>query len=398
MSADRRPESAGDDLGRFGRASELAVIGPFARGPRDHPLPVTSRADLDALVGRPVDGAEEPYDAARLCLDNGGRRVWIVRSRSSAPEDLLGDAGSRTGLHALDLTPDRPPTLVCLPAAARLPAPALVEVVRGAAAFARTRRLFVLVDLPPGLTDAAALADWRRLDDLRDANAACWHPSLSSVGAGGGRRLPTSGAVAGLLARRDDALGLWASPSGRDATIVGGRVRPPVDDAEAAALRLLGVNPIQERDGLGTVSAGARTLAAADGALTPEGDVAARRLALYVAESLRRSLDWTASTTVSAGLWRRVRDHARAELAALFRAGAFAGGSPRDAFTVALDPGGGAPAEATATARARGGVQQAALVVGFAPLRPREFVILSVPFEVWTPPTGRRGGTARQRP
>jgi phage tail sheath protein FI len=98
--------------------------------------------------------------------------------------------------------------------------------------------------------------------------------------------------------------------------------------------------------------------------------VPVRRLALFLEESLFRGTQWVVFEPNDEPLWSQIRLSVGAFMQDLFRRGAFQGTSPRDAFFVRCD------AETTTQYDIDRGIVN--VQVGFAPLKPAEFVIISV--------------------
>ncbi|PYU99040.1 MAG: phage tail protein, partial [Acidobacteria bacterium] len=113
------------------------------------------------------------------------------------------------------------------------------------------------------------------------------------------------------------------------------------------------------------------------GARTNDGDddfaseykyIPIRRLALYIEESLYRGLKWVVFEPNDEPLYSQIRLNVGAFMHNLFRQGAFQGQTPRDAYFVKCD-------RETTTQNDRNlGIVN--IIVGFAPLKPAEFVIL----------------------
>jgi len=87
-------------------------------------------------------------------------------------------------------------------------------------------------------------------------------------------------------------------------------------------------------------------------------------------ESLYRGLKWVAYEPNGASLWAQIRLNAGAFMNNLFRQGAFQGTTPRDAYFVKCDQ------ETTTQNDINLGIVN--VVVGFAPLKPAEFVIIKI--------------------
>jgi phage tail sheath protein FI len=132
----------------------------------------------------------------------------------------------------------------------------------------------------------------------------------------------------------------------------------------------MAVNCLRNRPGYGTVVWGARTLRGADA--TP-GDwkyIPVRRTALFIEESLFRSTQWVVFEPNDEPLWSQIRLNIGAFMHDLFRQGAFQGTTPQDAYFVKCDK------ETTTQSDINNGIVN--ILVGFAPLKPAEFVIIQL--------------------
>ncbi|HJV09845.1 MAG TPA: phage tail sheath C-terminal domain-containing protein, partial [Acidimicrobiales bacterium] len=175
-----------------------------------------------------------------------------------------------------------------------------------------------------------------------------------------------AGAVAGVLARFDVLRGVWTAPAGVEATLRGvDALEVAVNDAGSGVLNPLGVNCLRTFAGAGPVVWGARTTAGAD---SEWKYVNVRRMACFLEHSLGRGMQWALFEPNDERLWVRIRAEAGAFLDGLFRDGALRGSTPRDAYLVKCD------GDTTTQDDVDQGVVN--VVVGFAPLRPAEFVTL----------------------
>ena len=138
-------------------------------------------------------------------------------------------------------------------------------------------------------------------------------------------------------------------------------------DGDIRRLAAVGVNALRALPGAGPVVWGSRTLHRGDA--DPEWTyLPVRRLALFIEESLDRGTRWAVFEPNDEALWGRIRRDVEAFLATLFRQGALEGPTPQQAYFVRCDR--------TTTTQAdvdRGIVN---VVIGFAPLRPAEFVVV----------------------
>ncbi len=239
-----------------------------------------------------------------------------------------------------------------------------------ASAFCQRRRAFLLMDPPDdwdGFQKASVDVNALRIGLVKD-HSAIYFPRLRVVEDGREVVIGPSGAMAGLYARIDANRGVWKAPAGTEADLRGvAGVDLSLSDAENGVINPVGVNAIRVFPD-GVVSWGARTNAGADVFASEYKYIPIRRLALFIEESLYRGLKWVTFEPNDAPLWAQIRLNAGAFMHDLFRRGAFQGTKPSDAYFVKCD-------EETTTQSDRNlGIVN--VWVGFAPLKPAEFVIL----------------------
>ena len=179
--------------------------------------------------------------------------------------------------------------------------------------------------------------------------------------------LPPSGYVAGLYARIDASRGVWKAPAGVEASLNGAvGLTAELNDVEQGTLNPIGVDVIRRFAGAGIVAFGARTVTS-----DPEWlYVPVRRTAIMLRVSIYYGIQWAVFEPNDEPLWAQLRLNIGSFMTTLFRQGAFAGASPSQAFFVKCD------AETTTPADQAAGVVN--VLVGFAPLRPAEFVVVKI--------------------
>jgi hypothetical protein len=179
--------------------------------------------------------------------------------------------------------------------------------------------------------------------------------------------LPPSGYVAGLYARIDASRGVWKAPAGTEASL-SGAVGLAVDltDVQHGNLNPLNVNVIRRFATAGIVSFGARTVTS-----DPEWKyVPVRRIAIMIRVSIYYGIQWAVFEPNDEQLWSQLRLNIRSFMMTLFRQGAFQGSTPSQAFFVKCD------AETTTQADIDLGIVN--VLIGFAPLKPAEFVVVKI--------------------
>ena len=120
----------------------------------------------------------------------------------------------------------------------------------------------------------------------------------------------------------------------------------------------------------GSVIWGARTLQGFDSFALEWKYINVRRLALFIEESLYRGLKWVVLEPNDETLWAKIRLTVDDFLQGLFQQGAFQGATPREAYFVKCDR----------STNSQSDIDQGIvnLLLGFAPLRPAEFVIIKI--------------------
>jgi len=354
----------------------LDVIGfQDAAGPAD--TTVTDLLLTAAATGnaqRYVLGSGEADDPAYVQGDAGGDGL---PPDADALVGAVADANDR-GIYALrkaDLF-----NLLCLPRAAAIVPETngeaqMTQIVSRAIQFCGQSRAFFMLDIPATVNDVSEMKDWLDVHAaFRSRNAAVFFPRLRIPDPMNGFRLRSvgcSGTMAGLFARTDSERGVWKAPAGIEAVLRGlSGMDLKLTDAENGVLNPLGINCLRVFPIYGSVSWGARTLDGADQAASEWKYTPIRRLALMLEESLFRGTKWVVFEPNDEPLWARIRLNLGAYMMGLFRQGAFQGASPKDAFYVKCD------GETTTQADRNLGIVN--IQVGFAPLKPAEFVVIRI--------------------
>jgi phage tail sheath protein FI len=209
---------------------------------------------------------------------------------------------------------------------------------------------------------------------LRSSNAALYYPRPQIPDPVNGfrpRAVASGGTIAGLYARTDGDRGVWKAPAGTQATLKNvGALAYKLTDAENGVLNPLGINALRTFPIFGPVCWGARTLDGADQMASDWKYIPVRRTALYIEASLYRGTQWVVFEPNDEPLWSQIRLNVGSFMQGLFEKGAFQGSTPASAYLVKCD------LETTTQADINQGVVN--ILVGFAPLKPAEFVILQI--------------------
>ena len=254
-----------------------------------------------------------------------------------------------------------------------------VSVISEAAAYCEKRRAMLIVDSPSSWKTKAKAKDGftdANSDQVgtRSKNSALFFPRLSQPNPlhdNQFEEFASCGAVAGIFARTDTQRGVWKAPAGLDAALVGvPRLSVPLTDDENGELNQLGINCLRAFPAAGRVVWGSRTLRGADQLADEWKYIPVRRTALFIEESLYRGTQWVVFEPNDEPLWAQIRLNVGAFMNGLFRQGAFQGTTPKDAYFVKCDK------ETTTQNDVNLGIVN--IIVGFAPLKPAEFVVIKL--------------------
>jgi phage tail sheath protein FI len=286
---------------------------------------------------------------------------------------LVGNQLAKTGLYALEDVSLF--NILCLPRAADLGATDMRAVYAEAETFCQSRRAFLVVDIPAGTTTLDGMQTWlAQNESLRNRSAAVYFPRTLVADPLNGNRLRSlaaSGTLAGLYARTDATRGVWKAPAGVEARLQNVQgLAYNLTDLENGALNPLGVNCLRTFPVYGNVAWGARTLDGADQLASEWKYIPIMRLTLFIEESLYRGTQWVVFEPNDEPLWANIRLNVGVFMSGLFRQGAFQGATPNQAYYVKCD------AETTTQADRNLGIVN--IEVGFAPLKPAEFVVITI--------------------
>ncbi len=179
-----------------------------------------------------------------------------------------------------------------------------------------------------------------------------------------------SGFAAGMWAKIDGRRGVWKAPAGVETSLLGvSGLQYVVEDGEQDQLNPQGINCLRKMPGYGPVVWGSRTLATkAD----PEWRyVPVRRTAIFIEQSIYNGIQWAVFEPNDHRLWSSLRLNVDSFMNGLFRSGAFQGEKASDAYFVRCGLG---------DTMTQGDIDrgQVIAIVGFAPLKPAEFVIVRI--------------------
>lgn len=238
----------------------------------------------------------------------------------------------------------------------------------------RRRRALLIVDCAETATVANVATSLTGMTGSDALNAAFYFPWVRAPDAlqqGALRNFPPCGFVAGVYARTDATRGVWKAPAGSDASVNGAAgLAIAMSDAENGQLNPRGINCLRTLPVYGNVVWGSRTLHGDNDRGSEWKYVPVRRMALFLEETLYRGTQWVVFEPNDEPLWAQIRLNLGAFMQNLFRQGAFQGRTPREAYFVKCDR------ETTTQTDINNGIVN--IHIGFAPLKPAEFVVIRI--------------------
>lgn len=297
----------------------------------------------------------------------------LAGGQDSLPLDVAAYQAALNTLQAADNL-----NLLCIPPDDRI-GDVDPQVLTAALDLANSKRGILLVDARTSWVDAASAKSnlpnlITTINGPKARNAAVFFPRVVQPDPLRGGQLDTfapCGIIAGIIASTDAQRGVWKAPAGLDAGISGiQRLAVKLTDADSGALNPLGINCLRSFPASGPVVWGARTMRGSDVLGDEYKYLSVRRLALYIEESLYRGIQWAVFEPNDETLWAQLRLNVGVFMQGLFRKGAFKGASQSDAFFVKCDK------DTTIQADIDRGIVN--VLVGFAPVKPAEFVMIKL--------------------
>lgn len=380
------------DSARKGGSGAREVFLNVSRVPTDPRFVTRVLEQQSSLVRVTAVGAARPAAATVSAGAASGNDGTIVADAAEAAAEVQGSASAKTGLYALNKTDIF--NLLCVPPlvfetgavpnTTRVEADVPMGVWTAASTLCKERRALLLVDAPStwslsGASSATGAGGVTTFSAIVRDHAAMYFPRLrlnDPLLDDDLADFAPCGVVAGVMSRTDNDRGVWKAPAGIETNLRGVRgtsiagVPSALNDPENGQLNQQGINCLRSFPAIGHVVWGARTLAGADALASDWKYVPVRRLALYIEESLFRGTKWVVFEPNDEPLWAQIRLNLGAFMQNLFRQGAFQGKTPRDAYFVKCDR------ETTTQNDINLGVVN--IVVGFAPLKPAEFVVIRI--------------------
>jgi phage tail sheath protein FI len=344
-------------VGNVLKSESSIVLGEVVNNATDPPGNTDIKEPPDANAG-------VIPDAAKLTGGDPGLPLVVNDDKFKNAVLPISGTGGVFYLDRIDLF-----NLLCVPGESKTTTLSLLEQ------FCRARRAFLIADCAQNASvDALKNGPDSSITGADSINAAFYFPWIIAPDPLQDNRpseFPPCGFLAGLYARTDANRGVWKAPAGTEASLTGAiGPRTVLTNDENGVLNPKAVNCIRSFPVYGTIAWGARTLQGNDEVGSEWKYIPVRRTALFIEETLFRALKWVVFEPNDEPLWAQIRLNVGAFMHDLFRQGAFQGKTPRDAYFVKCDK------ETTTQSDINRGIVN--IIVGFAPLKPAEFVIIKL--------------------
>jgi len=342
------------------------------------------------VVSGPGDGTDASVDLL-LGLTNDGTELTGQESLntilSSSSGEVALDDGTNGSKPSLDEYSDifaqfkkiRDINIICLPGQT-YESSAEQAIIDAAVAHAENMKSRMVIIDPPVDNELTTEQDVTDLDLKPKTYSVVYYPWLkvanthynaeTKPGAPQTVLVAPSGYAAGIWAKTDGRRGVWKAPAGVETSLLGvAGQQYIVEDGEQDQLNPMGINCIRKLPGYGPVIWGTRTLATK---ANPEWRyVPVRRTAIFMEQSIYNGIQWAVFEPNDHRLWASLRLNIDSFMNGLFRAGAFQGEKASDAYFVRCGLG---------DTMTQGDIDrgQVIVIVGFAPLKPAEFVIVRI--------------------
>jgi phage tail sheath protein FI len=340
----------------------MAFIGVTEKGPLDRALMIASFSEFQANYGSFLRVSWLAYSALQF-FANGGTHLYIARVTNrggTEPQEI----DYQNAFVLLD-----PITDINLVAVPGFGSPSMASY--GANYCQKRGDCFFIGDMSLSENTKEEVQTFIDSIGAKSSYAAVYIPWLKIKDPSGASpdpiAIPPSGSVAGVYARVDAKRGVWKAPAGKETNIKGavGSVAD-ISGCEQDKLNHIGVNVIRAFPANGIAIMGARTLATLSD--LEYRYVQVRRTAIYIERGINRGIQWVVFEPNDESLWAQIRLNVKAFMHGLFRQGALRGSSPDQAYFVRCDR------ETTTQSDINQGIVN--ILVGFAPLKPAEFLIL----------------------
>ncbi len=318
-----------------------------------------------SLAAGPPPPADTAAPSPLLKADTAGDDGTVLVPSTGSFETAL-DVGGTAGVHLLDRVDLF--NLLCVPGETT------GTVLGSLETYCRAHRAFLIADSGQSDTVTTVQTVLANITGDDAINAAFYYPWIKApnpLKQNAIDEFPPCGYVAGLYAKTDANRGVWKAPAGTEASLSGVvGAKAVLTEAENGVLNPLAVNCIRTFPVYGTVIWGARTLRGNDEVGSEWKYIPIRRLALFLEETLYRNTQWVVFEPNDEPLWAQIRLNVGSFMHDLFRQGAFQGKTPQEAYFVKCD------GETTTQSDRDHGIVN--ILVGFAPLKPAEFVVIKI--------------------
>jgi phage tail sheath protein FI len=362
----------------------VETIGPCYLGPEDAPCRIDHVMAAQSSYVRSLPPISAP--AAKNLLQDAtlvGMLALGSDGESLDTDIVIGSESKRTGIYALDKA-DIFNIMVIPPDPMLGGDPDMKVIYQAAATYCANHRAILIADpldawgfaAKRGQFDQIQPTDFNIDGMVQRRSIFTYFPRIKKSDPLRANReavFSASGMIAGIFAATDVRRGVWKVPAGVEAGLNGATaLEYTLTDTQNGQLNQVGINVLRDFPVVGKVIWGSRTLAGADALSDDYKYLPARRLTNYIEESLLRSTKFAVFEPNGESLWATMRLAIGAFMSDLARQGAFYD------YYVRCD--------ASTTTSNDIDLGKCNAIVAFAPVKPGEFIILTIQQLALKPP------------
>ena len=348
--------------------SVVAMVGSFPKGPMKVVKQILSWQAFEQEYGG-LSTSSLPSYCIKQFFDNGGIHLQVIRIGTGPVKTATPFLQGLSRLNRFGGF-----TILCIPQTEDLSDAYAAKVMQEAIALVSRHQALYLLDPPRQMatrTTVASMESWlANQQGIRHPNVAIYFPRVrvrANSTSSARRTIPASGTMAGVIARIDQTRGIWKAPAGTEAILRNVQtLERQVTTQDIHRLTKLNINPLRAVTSSRFLAWGARTQADH----SEWRYLSVRRVALFLEASVHRGTNWVVFESNDEPLWARIRQTVGAFMNSLFRRGAFQGSKTKEAYFVKCG------VETTTYAEQAEGLVN--IIIGFAPLKPAEFVIVRI--------------------
>ncbi len=308
------------------------IVGAASQGVVNTPTLITSWNQYQQVFGSPTTISSLDL-AVYEFFASGGSSLNFVNVQTLTPANIIA------AMNTISVTYFN---LLVIPDLATMTQSDAITVLISAIPFATSKKAIMLVDYPTSIDTLAEITTF--VIQLRNSvpstidNAALYFPAITVLNpvTQAFTTIGNGSTVAGVIAANDIAVGVWQAPAGEEFGRLDNVVSLPVplSSTQLSSLTSLGINPIREILGVGTVIWGDSMLLMQSGTKTQNTYLSVRRTMTAVEQAMQTGTQWAVFEPNDDTTWVAVTSSISNYLNTLWQEGALFGATASEAYFV----------------------------------------------------------------